>query len=428
MKLSAQNYIAGGGLIDRRSLLSGSISFLAAGTIARVSSASEDSTTIADAYPAWSRTLGNSDSPYGRPSHREANVVRKLQLPAAPENSGSTAWLTPIESMHGAITPNGLHFGSHHFGVPDVDPATHELMIHGLVDKPLKFTVEHLLRYPMVSHIRFLECSGNTALNALAPFAGGESCQDLYGLVSCAEWVGVKVSDLLNEAGLKKQALWVIAEGADGGSHARSIPLSKMTDDAIIAFYQNGEKLRAEQGYPMRLLLPGWEGNTSVKYLHRLEISDRPAYTAHESGLYTEQLASGRIEGFSFPMDVKSVITHPSAGHVLDEKGFYEISGLAWSGYGSISSVEVSADEGKTWATASLHNPVNDKALTRFSIPWQWNGKSTILLSRATDDRGRSQPTRKFWKQKYTSPTFNHYNAIQPWHVDSSGRLTNVFI
>lgn len=428
MKRSQTEYVAGGGLIDRRSLLVGGISFLAASSFKPVAaSANEGTRKIGDDFPVWSKTLGPKGTTYGQPSVHEQHLKLKLQLPSAPENLGTAGWLTPLEKMHGIITPNGLHFGSHHFGVPDIDPDKHELLIHGLVEKPLKFSVQQLLRYPMVSKIRFIECAGNTAPNALAPFSYDGSCQDLHGLISCAEWVGIPVSVLLDETGLEKKAKWVIVEGADGGSHSRSIPLSKLLDDAIIAFYQNGERLRAEQGYPMRLLLPGWEGNTSIKYVHRLEVVDAPAYTGHDSGTYTQHLSNGQIEGFAFHMDVKSVITHPSGKQILQEQGFYEISGLAWSGYGKISKVEVSADAGKTWAPAQLHGPIIEKALTRFSIPWHWDGKSTLLLSRATDAYGRLQPTRKEWKQRYSSPTFNHYNAIQPWDINSNGEVENVY-
>jgi sulfane dehydrogenase subunit SoxC len=279
----------------------------------------------------------------------------------------------------------------------------------------------------MVSRILFLECSGNTAANALSPFARDDSCQDLYGQISGSEWIGVPVRLLLAEAGLEPTAKWAIAEGADGGSHARSIPVSKLLDDAVLAFYQNGERLRGAQGYPLRLLLPGWEGNTSVKWLQRLELTDTPAFTKDESGLYTEFLANGDIARFSFHMDVKSVITHPSGRQRLREKGFYEISGLAWSGHGRVGRVEVSADAGRTWATAELQRPVLDKALTRFVIPWRWDGKPTILLSRATDERGVRQPTREEWKSRYASHSFNHYNAVQQWRIESDGSVENVY-
>lgn len=444
MKSSPIKFLAGGGLVDRRSLLIAGVSFLSASSIqplfASESTASPNSTSpsstsksngdkkIGDDFPDWSKSLGRGDVTYGKPSKYEADVQRKLQLPSAPENSGSTAWLTPLEKMQGILTPNGLHFGSHHFGIPDIDPARHEFIIHGLVDRPQKFTLEKLLRYPMVSKIRFIECSGNTAANALSPSALDQSCQDLFGLISCSEWVGIPLSLLLNEAGIKKNARWVIVEGADGGSHSRSVPLLKLMDDAIIAFYQNGERLRTEQGYPMRLLMPGWEGNVSIKYFSRMEVADAPSFTGHESGLYTEHLAEDKVEGFSYPMDVKSVITRPSGKQKMEEKGFYEISGLSWSGYGKISKVEVSADEGKSWAVAQLQEPVIEKALTRFSIPWLWNGKSTVLLSRATDEKGRVQPTRENWKSRYASPTLNHYNAIQNWEIAGSGVIENVYL
>lgn len=429
MKKPRTEYVAGGGLIDRRSLLLGGVSFLAASAIKPLSAEENEAhSRIGDNYPIWSKTLGRQGTTYGQPSAHEQHVKLKLQLPSAPENSGVAGWLTPLEEMHGIITPNGLHFGSHHFGIPNINAENHALLIHGLVEQPLKFTMERLLRYPMVSRIRFIECAGNTGANGLSPLSRDDSCQDLYGLTSCAEWTGIKASVLLNECQPQEKAKWVVVEGADGGSHSRSIPLAKLLDDAIIALYQNGERLRAEQGYPMRLLVPGWEGNTNVKYLHRMEVVDRPAYTGHESGTYTQHLSAGGTEGFSFHMDVKSVITHPSGKQFLQEKGFYEISGLAWSGYGRISKVEISADEGKSWAPAQIQGRPIEKALTRFSIPWQWDGRSTVLLSRATDEHGRVQPTRQEWKHRYTSPTFNHYNAIQSWHINSDGRVENVYV
>lgn len=427
MKRSRLDFLAGGGIVDRRSFLLAGASFLAASSLGPARAAEDGGDArIGTGFPAWMRAPGRPDVGYGQPVSHESHV-QKRALEVVPETTGFTQWHTPIESQRGAITPNGLHFGVHHNGIPDIDPAQHELAIHGLVERPLTFSVEKLLRYPMVSRILFLECSGNTAANALSPFARDDSCQDLYGEVSGSEWVGVPLRLLLEEAGLEASAKWAIAEGADGGSHARSLPVSKLLDDAMLAFYQNGERLRGAQGYPMRLLLPGWEGNTNVKWLHRLELTDTPAYTKDESGLYTEFLADGDIARFSFPMDVKSVITHPSGRQVLREKGFYEISGLAWSGYGKLSRVEVSADEGRSWAIAELQGSILDKALTRFSIPWRWDGKPTILLSRATDERGVQQPTRAEWKSRYASHSFNHYNAVQPWRIGSDGSVENVY-
>lgn len=427
-------YVAGGGLIERRSFLKSGLRLTAAigltGALpASAGNAARPATDEATSapLPAWMKTLGGADLAYGSPSLHERSVVRKMHEDA-PENSGMAVWHTPIEHQRGIITPSGLHFAVHHNGIPDIDPQQHQLLIHGLVERPLRFDLERLLRYPIVSSIRFLECSGNTAPNAASPWARNESCQELFGQVSGSEWSGIPLSVLLREAGLKSHAKWVIAEGADGGSHSRSLPLEKLLDDAIVALYQNGERLRTSQGYPMRLFVPGWEGNVNVKWLHRLEVTDSPAYTKDESGLYTEVLDNGDIERFTFHMDVKSVITHPSGKQVLPEtKGFYEISGLAWSGYGKIRKVEVSADNGKTWAIARLDGPVLDKALTRFSIPWQWDGAPTTLLSRATDEHGRTQPIRKQWKRKYAAHSFNHYNAIQAWAVDRHGKVENTY-
>ena len=294
--------------------------------------------------------------------------------------------------------------------------------------KPLRFDLERLMRYPMVSRIHFMECAGNSAANALSPTPLDQTLGDLAGEVSCSEWTGVPLSYLLNEAGLKDSAKWVVVEGADGGSHSRSLPLSNLLKDGMIALYQNGERLRPSQGYPLRLFMPGWEGNVNVKWVHRLEVVDAPAYTKDESGMYTQILSDGQIERFAFHMDVKSLITHPSGLQRLPEtKGFYEIAGLAWSGHGRISRVDVSVDGGTTWAAAQLHGPVLDRAFTRFTMPWQWNGKKATLMSRATDERGRTQPLRSEWKRKYAMHSFHHYNAIQVWRVGSDGLVENSY-
>lgn len=437
MTRSQLDPVAGGGLLDRRSFLRTGASFLAATSLGAAAvpehggggggaSTRGGDAGIGAGFPTWMRSLGGPDVAYGEPPAAEAHVQKQL-AERAPEMAGFMSWRTPIENQRGIITPSGLHFGVHHNGIPAVEPARHRLLLHGLVERALEFEVGALLRYPMVSRILFLECAGNTAANAIALSARDDSCQDLFGQVSGSEWVGVPARLLLREAGLRPEAKWVIAEGADGGSHARSIPVSKLMEDGIVALYQNGERLRSAQGYPMRLLLPGWEGNTSVKWLHRLEASASPAYTKDESGLYTEFLADGRIARFSFPMEVKSVITHPSGRQRLPDKGFYEVSGLAWSGRGRVAKVEVSADGGATWAPAELAPPVLDKALTRFAIPWWWYGRPAVLMSRATDERGMRQPARDAWKTRYAAHSFNHYNAIQAWQVESDGSVRNVY-
>jgi len=419
---------AAGGLLDRRSFLLSGLALSTSYSLGALAAPEKNLTNIGESLPLWMKTPGRNATEYGQPSPYEKHIKRHLEK-TTPETSNFSIWHTPIENQRGIITPSGLHFSVNHNGIPNIAPEEHQLLIHGLVDKPLKFDIESLMRYPMVSNINFLECAGNTAPNAVSFNALDQSCQELFGQLSGSEWSGIPLKYLLQEAGIKPKAKWVIAEGADGGSHARSIPLSKLMDDAIVALYQNGERLRSSQGYPMRLFVPGWEGNANVKWLHRLEVTDRPAFTKDESGLYSDILDNGKIQRFSFHMDVKSVITHPSGKQVLPEKkGFYEISGLAWSGYGKIKMVEVSADGGKTWTKAHLDSPVLSKSLTRFHIPWQWSGSATTLLSRATDELGRIQPTRDQWREMYASHSFNHYNGIQAWQVSSDGMVENSYV
>lgn len=432
---------AGAGLLERRWFLaSGASLWLAAPQLSSAERGATErpaaGTAAASAAPgkpfgagrpASTTTLGVADQAYGVPSPHEAGVVRSTGTTTA-ATAGFAGWRTPIQHQRGTITPSGLHFAVHHNGLPAIDPARHRLVVHGLVERPLAFELERLLRYPMVSRLLFLECSGNTAANAMAPLAMDLDAQELHGQLSGSEWTGVPLALLLREAGVRRAASWAIVEGADGGSHQRSLPLAKLLDDAIVALYQNGERLRPSQGYPLRLFVPGWEGNVSVKWLHRIELTDRPAYTKDESGLYSEELADGRIERFSFAMNVKSVITHPSGKQQLPEpKGFYEIGGLAWSGQGRITRVDVSADGGKTWGAATLHGPVLPMALTRFTIPWHWDGRATTLMSRATDEHGNRQPMRAQWKARYAAHAFNHYNAVQVWRIGRDGRVENTY-
>ena len=426
MKRLSLTPIAGGGLLDRRAFFRRALTYTAAATGA-ASAWGVRAAKIGEAMPPWMKSPGGPDVGYGSPAPAEQAVQRVLKA-GAPQTSGMQAWHTPLAALQGMITPNGLHYTVSHNGMPEIDPNRHELLLHGMLRQPLRFTLDRLLRYPVVSRIRFLECAGNTAFNAASPFVQDHSCQDLFGQASCSEWAGVPLRLLLQEAGVKDGAAWIIAEGADGGSLTRSLPLAAVEKDAIVALYQNGERLRPSQGYPMRLFMPGWEGNLNVKWLHRLEVAKSPAFTKDESGLYTQVLSDGRIERFAFTMEVKSVITHPSGQMLLPEpKGFYEISGLAWSGRGRIVKVEVSADGGKSWAEAQLHEPVLDRAFTRFSIPWHWSGASSLLLSRATDDTGQVQPTRQQWRQRYAAHSFNHYNAIQAWRVNRNGSVENAY-
>lgn len=411
----------GTGFLERREFLATGATLLTAATVPTLATEASAAIETPDSmlYP------GVADELYGKPSDFENEVVRIVE----PQTEKKTlTWsYSPIQAQRGSITPSGLHFGTHHSGIPDIEPDTHELYIHGMTAKPLRFSVRDLLRYPLGGGIQFLECAGNTWAQGAYPEAAPQSCAQLYGLLSGSEWLGVPVRLLLEEAGVDPRATWVIAEGADAASLARSIPMPFLMDDAIIALYQNGERLRPAQGYPMRLLLPGLEGNMNVKWLRRLEVVDRPAYTKNESRAYTETLVDGSIEGFSLYMGVKSVITHPSAGQELPDRGYYDVSGLAWSGFGRIKSVEVSDDGGANWHQAVLDSPVLSKSLTRFSLPWRWSGQEVRLQSRAADERGNVQPSHSEWKKIYHAGSYNHYNAIQTWQISQQGSVVNVF-
>jgi len=375
--------------------------------------------------PAWTRSQGSGflNPPYGLPSKYESGVVRVL--PASP-GPFPLATRTPLQSLHGIITPNGLVFERHHAGVPDINPDDHRLMLHGLVERPLLLSMADLVRFPSVSRIYFLECSGNSSAE-LKRTANG-TAQEIHGLLSCCEWTGVLLSTVLQEAGLKPEAKWLLAEGADGAAMTRSIPVSKALDDAILVYAQNGEMLRPEQGYPLRLLLPGFEGNMNIKWLRRLKAGTEPFQTREETGAYTDLLTDGSALQFTFHMEAKSLITFPSGGQALKARGFYEISGLAWSGRGKIRKVEVSIDGGKTWREAALQEPVLSKALTRFRLPWRWDGGPAVLASRAIDEAGNVQPLLNDILGTRGANSLYHNNAIQFWSVAANGEVKNVHI
>ncbi|MFN7921375.1 MAG: sulfite dehydrogenase [Bryobacteraceae bacterium] len=363
--------------------------------------------------------LGKPVSKYGERSGFE-KTARLTPDTKTPEAASSR---TPLAEIYGIITPNALHFERHHSGVPALDPAQHKLMIHGMVQRPLVLTVDELKRLPSVSRVHFVECSGNS---------GGEwgtktspDVQRSHGLSSCAEWTGVPLKLLLEEAGLQPNAQWLIAEGADACKMSRSVPVKKALDDALIAYAQNGEALRPEQGYPLRLLLPGWEGNINVKWLRRLQVTDAPGYTKDETSKYTDLLADGKARMFTFELDAKSVITRPSGGQKLAGPGFHEITGLAWSGRGKITRVEVSTDGGATWQPAQLQEPVLSKAFTRFRFPWKWDGKETVLVSRCSDETGYLQPTREELVAARGMNSNYHCNVMKPWKVAADGSVKN---
>jgi sulfane dehydrogenase subunit SoxC len=340
--------------------------------------------------------------------------------------SGNGVSWTPLHNLEGMITPNGLHFERHHNGVPSIDPNQHQLLIHGLVEKSLLFALKDLLRYPMISRLCFIECGGNS--NA------GWRSQPIqtklgyfHGMVSCSEWTGVPLRLLLEEAKLKKQGQWLVAEGADASLMNISLPLKKALEDCFIGLYQNGERIRPENGYPLRLIVPGWEGVLHVKWLRRLHITNRPLMARNETAKYTELMPSGKARQFSFVMEAKSLITRPSFGQQLTQQGLYQISGLAWSGRGKIKKVEVSADGGNTWAMADLQTPVLSQCFTRFRIPWHWTGQPVVLKSRAIDETGYVQPERdQLVKQRGTQGYF-HYNAIVSWKIATDGKITHVY-
>jgi sulfane dehydrogenase subunit SoxC len=351
---------------------------------------------------------------------------------------------TPLQNSVGMITPASLHFVlSHGYDPPDIDPRKHRLLIHGLVDRPLIFTVNDLERLPSVSRFHFLECHGNGATSGPTGWLRKlpeATVQETHGLTSCSEWTGVPLSLLLQQAGVQKGASWLVAEGADAIKHSKSIPLEKAMDDILVAYGQNGEPLRPEQGYPLRLVVPGWQGIHNVKWLRRIKVVDRPYMSMMESTRYPSPRPDGKSRWFESQLGPKSVITRPSGGQQLPSPGFYEITGLAWSGGGVVRRVEVSTDGGQTWKDAQLQEPVVRKAHTRFGLDWSWDGEEAVLQSRCTDEHGEVQPTitqiGKIWNVdldyfRSTSPgtvDMGNFNAIQPWKVTRDGSIHNALL
>ncbi len=371
------------------------------------------------------RRPGAAFTAYGNPSYYEDRVVRFAAPNRQLRNNGA-AW-TPLHLLQGTITPNGLHYERHHNGVPDIDPARHELLLHGLVKTPSFFSMDALLAYPMRSQICFVECGGNSNAGWNTSPARSEAGY-FHGLVSCSEWTGIPLSILLDEVGVDPAADWLIADGADAFAMNISVPMAKARDDAMLGLYQNGERLRPENGYPLRLILPGWEGVLNVKWLRSLKASKTPIMARNETARYTELLPSGKARMFSFIMQTKSLITSPSADmHLAHGPGIYEITGLAWSGNGRITRVDVSVDGGQSWAAAELQPPVLARAFTRFRIPWQWNGKPAIIMSRAVDETGAVQPARAELLKQRGRHGFYHYNAIVRWAVDETGAVSHTY-
>ncbi len=422
MGLGDAQPIAPGGLLDRRLFMSRGLTLAAAGSIALKSNAAPLE------VPIYSKVPGASFQPYGEPSKFVLpSLKRGIGQPYGQLAPGAGASFTPLQALHGTITPASLHFERSHSGIPEIDPGKHQLVIHGLVKRALAFDLNALLRYPMVNRTMFIECSGNSLFQTFAE-AQQMPVGMLNGLVSCSEWTGVMLATLLDEAGVDPKGKWIVAEGADSAGMSRSIPLEKAMDDVMVALYQNGEPIRPEQGFPMRLVLPGFEGNMSVKWLRRIKVTEGPAHSKDETSKYTDLLPNGKALQFTYVMGVKSVITRPSPTLTMGAPGFYEISGIAWSGAGKINKVEVSADGGKNWVDAAIQEPALDKSLVRFRLPWKWEGAPVAMQSRATDDKGRVQETREKWKTRYSPGNIYHFNAIQTWKVEANGEVKNVFV
>jgi sulfane dehydrogenase subunit SoxC len=381
--------------------------------------------------PAHSTGLGQSVATdgYGKPSKYEANVQRRPS-PGLTQTTQASVSFAPLQSLFGIVTPSGLHFERHHQGWWDIDPSKHRLMVNGsddsLLNKPLVFTVDEIMRLPSVSRFHFIECGANTGMewgNVAVP-----TCQYTHGMISCSEFTGVPLKILLDMAGVDyKRARYVLGEGADGSSMTRTLPMELVeSGEVIVAYGQNGEMLRPENGYPLRLVVPGVQGVSWVKYLRRIEVGDKPYGAKDEAIHYIDLMPGGLHRQYSSTQECKSVVTTPSGGQVLLDKGFYQISGLAWSGRGKVKRVDVSVDGGRNWKTARLQEPVMSKCLTRFSLDWAWDGKPAIVQSRATDDTNYTQPDYRALRAVRGSRSIYHNHAIQSWLVQESGEVKNV--
>lgn len=395
----------------------------AAAAVGAVAGAARAEEASPPGIPEWMKAPGadTGSQLYGTPSRFEAGIVRNVPKGLKQYISASTR--TPLQDLDGILTPNGLFYERHHGGIPDIDPAQHRLLIHGLVERPLVLTIEDIRRFPSESHIHFLECSGNPGFEAIK----GKTASDLVGLVSCAEWTGVRLATVLREAGLKPEAKWVVAEGADAAAMTRSIPIEKCLDDALLVYSQNGERLRPQQGYPLRVFLPGFEGNMSVKWLRRLNVSAEPAYSREETAKYTDLMPDGTARQFTFVMEAKSIITRPSGTQRIGP-GFHEITGVAWTGRGRIRAVQVSTDGGRSWQEAALQEPVLNRALTRFRLPWTWDGQPTTIASRAIDETGYIQPSFEDLTAVRGLKSFYHNNAVVPWRIAADGEVANGYV
>jgi sulfane dehydrogenase subunit SoxC len=414
---------------DRRGFLKRTVALAggaaaAAASVARSARAQGDPAILE--LPAHSRGLGQPVAArgYGLPSGHEGNLQRR-ESPGLTRVPQASVAFAPLQGLFGIITPSGLHFERHHQGWWDIDPARHRLMVMGLVREAKVYTMDDLMRLPSVSRIHFTECGANTGMewgNVAVP-----SVQYTHGMLSCCEFTGVRLATLLEHCGADtKKGRFVLAEGADGSGLTRTIAMERALDDVIVAWGMNGEMLRPENGYPLRLVVPGVQGVSWVKWLRRLEVGDQPWYTREETLHYVDLMPDGRHRQYTSVQECKSVITSPSGGQVLLDRGHYNVSGLAWSGRGRIRRVDVSVDGGRNWQSARLEAPVLPKALTRFNFGWNWNGAAAILQSRAVDDTGYVQPKIAQLRAVRGTRSIYHNNTIQSWLVAESGEVSNV--
>ena len=395
--------------MSRRRLLAGTAGAIGAAVLNRAGFA--QGTAPADPTKVPGRPLSalGQRSPFERP-----------QRLTGPRYLGAS--LTPLQDLYGVVTPSDLHYERHHAGVPTIDPHRYKLVVHGMVERPMVFDLQALRRFPQVSRLHFLECAGN-GLHAYRDIRPDVTPQLVDGLTSTSEWTGVPLATLFREVGVKGGAKWFLAEGGDAAVLMRSLPIEKAWDDAMIAYGQNGEPLRPEQGYPARLLVPGWEGSSNVKWIRRIELTDRPAMSREETSKYTDPRADGSARMFNFAMDAKSIITFPAYPSRLPEQGWWEVTGLAWSGRGRIARVDVSTDGGKSWAVADLEEPVLPKCHTRFRTLWNWGGQEAVLMSRAVDETGYVQPTLAELRSARGYGARYHFNNIRAWRVLTDGRV-----
>jgi sulfane dehydrogenase subunit SoxC len=415
---SRRRFLAGAGVAGASAALS---------TVARASPPAKADPLITEIQD-WNRQLGAGvdAAPYGKPSPFEKGVIRR-NVPWLTADAISSINFTPIHALDGIVTPNGVCFERHHSGVAEIDPAKHRLMINGLVDRPLVFTMDDLKRMPgRVNKLYFLECAANGGMEWRGAQLNG--CQFTHGMIHNVWYTGIPLKALLDEAGVKPNGKWLMPEGADAAAMTRSIPLEKAMKDCIVAWGMNGEALRPEQGYPLRIVVPGWEGNMWVKWLRRLEVGDQPWHHREETSKYTDLLADGRARRFTWIMDAKSVVTNPSPQAPLKHKGPNVLTGLAWSGRGSIKRVDVTIDGGRSWQTARIDGPVLPLSLTRFYVDIDWNGQEMMVQSRAMDSTGYVQPTKDELRKVRGTNSIYHNNGIQTWLVRPNGETENVEI